>query len=73
MAETARSLMDYAAPPVAQRSVTGSPAQPMSLMDYLSDLDLLNILNGTGIPERLALINETLNPLAAIPRAQAAS
>jgi hypothetical protein len=42
-------------------------------MDYLSDLDLLNILNGTGIPERLALVNETLNPLAAIPRAQAAS
>ena len=65
--------MDYAAPPVAQRGVTGSPAQPMSLMDYLSDLDLLNILNGTGIPERLALINETFNPLAAIPRAQAAS
>jgi hypothetical protein len=73
MAEMARSLMDYAAPPVAQRGVTGSPAQPMSLMDYLSDLDLLNILNGTGIPERLALVNETLNPLAAIPRAQAAS
>lgn len=73
MAETTRSLMDYAAPPVAQRNVTGSPAQPMSLMDYLSDLDLLNILNGTGIPERLTLVNETLNPLAAIPRAQAAS
>ena len=73
MAEMARSLMDYAAPPVAQRGVTGSPAQPMSLMDYLSDLDLLNILNGTGIPERLSLVNETLNPLAAIPRAQAAS
>ena len=40
---------------------------------FWDELDLLNILNGTGIPERAAALNELLNPLAAIPRAQAAS
>lgn len=73
MAEMARSLMDYAAPPVARANATASPARPMSIMDYVSELDLLRMLEGTGIPERVAVADDLLNPLAAIPRAQAAA
>lgn len=79
MVETTRSLMDYAPPPVSgtaaaiRTQAARRPKQSMSLMDFMSDLDLANILSGTGIPERFAAANEVLNPLAAIPRAQAAS
>ena len=73
MAEMARSLMDYAAPPVARVNAMTSPARPKSIMDYIDELDLLRVLEGTGIPERAAVANDLLNPLAAIPRAQAAS
>lgn len=79
MAETTRSLMDYAPPPVSgtaaeiRTQAARRPKQSMSLMDFMSDLDLANILSGTGIPERFAAANKVLNPLAAIPRAQAAS
>lgn len=79
MAETTRSLMDYAPPPVSgtaaeiRTQAARRPKQSMSLLDFMSDLDLANILSGTGIPERFAAANEVLNPLAAIPRAQAAS
>ncbi len=79
MAETTRSLMDYTPPPVSgtaaeiRTQAARRPKQAMSLADFMSDLDLANILSGTGIPERFAAANEVLNPLAAIPRAQAAS
>jgi hypothetical protein len=73
MAEMARSLLDYAAPPVARANAPVNRAQPKSLLDYISEIDLLRMLEGTGIPERAAAANDLLNPLAAIPRAQDAS
>lgn len=74
MAETKQSLFDYAVPPPAARAnAPVNRAQPKSLLDYMSELDLMALLDSTGIPERASLANELLNPLAAIPRAQAAS
>jgi ribosomal protein S18 acetylase RimI-like enzyme len=73
MVEMARSLLDYAAPPVARANAPVNRAQPKSLLDYISEIDLLRMLEGTGIPERAAAANDLLNPLAAIPRAQDAS
>lgn len=73
MAETTRSLMDYAPPPVAQRDIVGTPARRMSIMDYLSKADLLNVLSGTGISERAGAINQLLNPVTAIGESMGAS
>jgi len=60
-------MVDVATPP-ASFPITGT--RPRNIWD---ELDLLYLLNGTGIPERAALLNQLFNPVEAIGQSMQSS
>ena len=70
-----RQTADVQAPPRADAPMSVSAPREKSIGQRMTGLlgDIPNMLNGTGIPERLAVANDFFNPVAGVYGAMDAS